>query len=122
MNPGNTNNNTNNTNNNADSLRTKYILGFVLFFVITIILYIWNPYDLFTKYTSASIFISLFLGMFFIIMIVFYDYLFKRNKVEWKQSDSKTEEIDFITDYKVYSNEFGRIFKLSDYSFIDLNN
>jgi hypothetical protein len=73
MKPGNTNINT----NNADSLRTKYILGFALFFIITIILFIWNPYDLFTKYTSASIFISLFLGMFFIIMIVFYDYLFK---------------------------------------------
>jgi hypothetical protein len=62
---------------NANSLRQRYILQFVLFVIIVIILYIWNPLGLFTTYAGPSIFITLFLGIFLITMIVFYDYLFK---------------------------------------------
>lgn len=62
---------------NANSLRQSYILQFVLFIIIVIILYIWNPLGLFTKYAGPTIFITLFLGIFLITMIVFYDYLFK---------------------------------------------
>ena len=71
---------------NADSLRKKYIIRFVLFFIIIIILYIFNPFGLFTTYAGPTIFISLFLGMFLITMIVFYDYLFKH---PWTQNVPK---------------------------------
>lgn len=72
---------------NANSLRTKYILSFALFFSITIIIYIYNPYGILTKYAGPTIFISLFLGMFFIIMIVFYDYLFKHPGIAGANTD-----------------------------------
>ena len=79
MNTNNTNNtNTNNINTiNPQALRTKYIIGFIVFFIIMIALYIYNPYQLLTKYAGPTIFISLFLGMFLVFMIIFYDYLFK---------------------------------------------
>lgn len=62
---------------NANSLRKKYIIIFIFLCIIVIILYIWNPLGLFTTYAGPTIFITLFLGIFLITMIVFYDYLFK---------------------------------------------
>ena len=53
--------NTNNNNTNPKDLRKKYII----------------PFELLSKYMGPTIFITLFLGMFLICMIVFYDYLFK---------------------------------------------
>jgi hypothetical protein len=67
---------------NADSLRKKYIIQFILFFIISIILYIYNPFGLFTTYVGPTLFIILFLGLFLITMIVFYDYLFKHPNAE----------------------------------------
>jgi hypothetical protein len=64
-------------NTNSLRQRQRYILQFVLFVIIVIILYIWNPLGLFTTYAGPTIFITLFLGIFLITMIVFYDYLFK---------------------------------------------
>jgi len=62
---------------NADSLRKKYIIQFIFLVIILIFLYFYNPYGVFSTYAGPTIFISLFLGMFLITMIVFYDYLFK---------------------------------------------
>ena len=82
----NTNSNSNSNSNNrftfkeimnADSLRKRYIIQFVILIIMIIILYIYNPFGIFTTYAGPTIFISLFLGMFLITMIVFYDYLFK---------------------------------------------
>jgi len=66
---------------NAESLRKKYIIHFVIFFIGIILLYIYNPYGIFTTYAGPTIFISLFLCFFFIAMILFYDYLFKHPKI-----------------------------------------
>ena len=68
------NNNTNNTNQDSKSLRTRYIIAFVIFIIAIILLTIYKPDGL---YTGPTIFIALFLGMFLITMIVFYNYLFK---------------------------------------------
>jgi len=67
----------NKINESADSLRKKYIILFIFLFIIVIILYIYNPFGLLTKYAGPTIFISLFLGIFFITMIFCYDYLVK---------------------------------------------
>ena len=67
----------NKTNDSADSLRKKYIILFVFLFIIVVNLYIFNPFGILTKYAGPTIFISLFLGMFLITMIVCYDYLVK---------------------------------------------
>ena len=65
-----------NIGNNRDvfkSLRINYIIGFVVLIIILIVLYIYNPLNLFTTYVGPTMFISLFLGMFLIIMITNYD-------------------------------------------------
>lgn len=62
---------------NANSLRKQYIIQFIFLCIIVIVLYIWNPLGLFTTYAGPTIFITLFLGIFLISMIVFYDYLYK---------------------------------------------
>jgi len=62
---------------NAESLRKKYIIRFIIVFIIIIVLYIYNPYGIFTTYAGPTIFISLFLCLFLVTMILFYDYLFK---------------------------------------------
>ena len=73
------NNNTNSNTNNSDpkTLRTRYLIAFVIFAIIFIVLYIYQPFGLFTSYAGPTIFISLFLCMFLITMILFYDYLLK---------------------------------------------
>jgi hypothetical protein len=43
--------------------------------MILIVLY--NPFGLFSDFKGTTIFVALFLAMFFVTMIVFYDYLFK---------------------------------------------
>ena len=66
---------------NAESLRKKYIIQFVVLFIVIIVLYIYNPYGVFTTYAGPTIFISLFLCFFLVVMILFYDYLFKHPHV-----------------------------------------
>lgn len=73
-----TNINTSASNNtNPKTLRMRYIIAFVIFIIVIILLSIYNPYGLLTSYAGPIIFVSAFLAMFLLTMIVFYDYLFK---------------------------------------------
>lgn len=65
----------NTINDSANSLRNKYIFLFIILFIVVIILYIFNPFGLLTKYAGPTIFISLFLGIFLITMIFCYNYV-----------------------------------------------
>ena len=65
------------TSKMALALRKKYIISFLFLCIISTVLYIVNPYGVFTTYLGPTMFIILFLGIFLVTMIVFYDFFFK---------------------------------------------
>lgn len=58
----------------AYKLRTKYTIMFVIFLLTIMTLYFVNPYGLMTKYGGSVIFITLFIGIIFALMITIYQY------------------------------------------------
>lgn len=104
----NTNSNTNSNNNsnsntntndikNAGKLRTMYIAGFVVFLLLIFLFYKYNPYQLFTKYTGLSLFITLFCFLFLVTMIFFYDYLSKHQGISAASIPSNFSTTIFYT-------------------------
>jgi len=96
----NTNSNSNTNNNdikNAGKLRTMYIAGFVVFLLLIFLFYKYNPYQLFTKYTGLSLFITLFCFLFLVTMIFFYDYLSKHQGISAASIPSNFSTTIFYT-------------------------
>jgi hypothetical protein len=58
----------------AYNLRTKYTIMFAIFLLTIMTLYFLNPYGLMTKYGGSVIFITLFIGIVFALMITIYQY------------------------------------------------
>ncbi len=58
----------------AFELRTKYTIAFVVFCLIITLLYLVNPWNIMTKYGGPVIFLTLFVGMIFMVMITIYQY------------------------------------------------
>lgn len=56
------------------SLRTKYTLAFIAFCFIITLLYFVNPWGIMTNYGTPTVFLTLFIGIIFIIMITIYQY------------------------------------------------
>lgn len=59
----------------------KYIILFVLYIFLIFGLYLYNPYDIMTKYSSSAIFISMFMGFAIIFMLVVYGYFADPNNL-----------------------------------------
>ena len=58
------------------NLRTKYTIMFVSFVILITLLYFLNPYGIMTHYAGPVVFLSLFVGILFVIMItVYHNYL-----------------------------------------------
>ena len=98
----NNNSNTNSNSNtndikNAGKLRTMYIAGFVVFLLLIFLFYKYNPYQLFTKYTGLSLFITLFCFLFLVTMIFFYDYLSKNQGISSASIPSNFSTAIFYT-------------------------
>jgi hypothetical protein len=59
----------------------KYIILFGLYIFLIFGLYLYNPYDIMTKYSSSAIFISMFMGFAIIFMLVVYGYFADPNNL-----------------------------------------
>jgi len=59
----------------------KYVILFVLYVFIIFGLYLYNPYEIMTKYSSSAIFISMFMGFAIIFMLVVYGYFVDPNNL-----------------------------------------
>jgi hypothetical protein len=59
----------------------KYIILFVLYIFFIFGLYLYNPYEIMTKYSSSAIFISMFMGFAIIFMLVVYGYFVDPNNI-----------------------------------------
>ena len=69
-----------NINNSNYNLRingsiVKYVLGFIILIIIVILLYVYHPFGLFSKYVGPTVFISIALAMFLLIMVIYNQYL-----------------------------------------------
>jgi hypothetical protein len=59
---------------NLYSLRRQYTMIFVAFVIGITLLYLYNPFEIMTKYGGPVIFFTLFIGIIFVIMITAYQY------------------------------------------------
>jgi hypothetical protein len=67
--------NTNIYNRRTNLFITKYVFGLIILVIILILLYVYNPLGLFSRYVGPTVFISIALAMFLIVMMVYNDYL-----------------------------------------------
>jgi hypothetical protein len=73
------------------SLRTKYTLAFIAFCLIITMIYFVNPWGIMTNYGTPTVFLTLFIGIIFIIMITIYQYYIDT------PSKQQTDTPSFIT-------------------------
>lgn len=76
-------------------LRIKYTLGFVVFILLIIALYSFNPYDIITTYGGPVFFVTLFVGMVITIMISVYQH-YIANPLDVKLLTTETSFFKYI--------------------------
>ena len=61
--------------------RLTYIILLILYIIAIACFYIYNPYEIASKYFGTSIFLSIFLGLFLVMMLSFYNMLYSTQDI-----------------------------------------
>lgn len=61
--------------------RLTYIILLILYIIAIACFYIYNPYEIASKYFGISIFLSIFLGLFLVMMLSFYNMLYSTQDI-----------------------------------------